>query len=163
MKPYVGLIRVMLIAFPTLLTCSCFKQREDDLPAVRPDTTKLPNRYPLSVTPDQIVIGELSAGETTRRTVEVFNPSARPYTLEKVTSSCPCVNVEGVPATIEPKSSIKLEIGIATAEEPDFRGSLAVELLGQTQNETILFRVEARFSVIDASTRVDAASIRSGR
>ncbi len=80
--------------------------------------------------PESVV---LSGGGSERRKqakLELKSRQQIPLTIDRVESSCPCVNVTPMPTRVEPYGVATLGVMFDPADEPDFHGSLSVRLTG---------------------------------
>jgi Protein of unknown function (DUF1573) len=89
-----------------------------------------PPELPLAARPESADLGTLTAGQSGRSELFLFNESGGKVELERVTTSCPCVRVVGTPLSIGPGLTAKLSVAFDPSEDPDFRGSLRVEVKG---------------------------------
>lgn len=90
--------------------------------------------------PASIALGRLAPGERAEAGWTLSNRTAAVVRLDRVESSCPCVRVEPIPTTIDPGGQANLRVVFDPAEEPDFRGGLAVDLTGRGPTGVVLFR-----------------------
>jgi len=94
----------------------------------------------LVVSPRPISLGTLEPGRASVTTLTLHNPGPRPIIVERAETSCPCVSVSALPVSVRPNSTARLEVTFDPADEPDFRGRLAVDILGRGSGDVVLFR-----------------------
>lgn len=104
----------------------------------------------LSVSPDPIDLGTLSPGQMGRAELRVANAGTDPRSVERVETSCPCVSAGPVPLAVAAGGEGRLTVVFDAAEEPNFRGNLAVELRGLDASGAELFRTKVNVGVSDA-------------
>ena len=78
--------------------------------------------------------------------------------VERIETSCHCVRVEPMSLSIEPGESTTLTVSFDPSEDPDFRGGLAVEVLGKDRDDDVLFRTRVDLTVRSASATPPPAS-----
>ncbi len=68
------------------------------------------------------------------------NSGLETATLERVETSCPCLEVGPLPLKIDPANTGELTVRFDPAEEPGFRGRLAIDLTGLAPDGQVAFR-----------------------
>jgi hypothetical protein len=106
----------------------------------------------LSVHPDPNPLGELTAGQTTRRAAMLRNQGAGPITVERVESSCPCVRVAALPLTVGAGEAAPMTVEFDPSEEPEFHGRLSVDLVGREPGGSVVFRTSVTLRVRPGAT-----------
>lgn len=89
------------------------------------DTTKKQPAYPIHT---QVDLGVLIQGESAVTHRWIKNTSEKPVTIAKVDKSCDCVDLVPAESEIAPNQRVLAKITYDGAKEPDFVGSLQVEL-----------------------------------
>lgn len=103
--------------------------------------------HPLEIGPDPLSFGSLRPGISAKEEVTVRNRGMAPIDIERVETSCPCLEVAPLPLRIGPGQNGRLMMRFNPAEEPDFRGRLSVEVAGYGPNGRIAFRMRVRVEV----------------
>ena len=101
----------------------------------------------LTVNPDPVSLGLISAGKSARATLTVTNSGGKRQQITNVRTTCPCVGLVGLPVSIEPGRSVGLTVIFDPTEEPDFRGTLGVGLIGMGATGDELFQTEVNLTV----------------
>jgi Protein of unknown function (DUF1573) len=114
---------------------------------LRSPAPPMPLRSQLETSPERISLGSLSPGETKRSRFTLTNPGLESITIERVTTSCPCVEVGPVPVQIRPGKTESMEVKFDPAEEPEFRGRLSIEVSGLDPAGSIAFRTHIGIDV----------------
>ena len=103
----------------------------------------------LSAEPPVLLLGDLDAGQAARGSITLRNPHAEAIEVVRVETSCPCTRVSPSTFQIDPGGSVPLGIEFDSLEEPEFRGTLLVEVTGQGATGGVLFRIKAKVTVRD--------------
>lgn len=145
------------LSISLLLGCDQGSPVPSPPPAV-PDGLILGAKPPATWTID---LGEVDPGFATTKTVTVRNPGNAPLTIKSWTTSCECTSVEGTPLTIAPGKSAELKVTTDTKHEPDFRGSLAIEVQLEADKDvlgkiSVLITVKAQAAPADGTSPVPA-------
>lgn len=102
----------------------------------------------LTVTPDPLSFGTIEPGRAARGTITLHNPHPDRVTVVRVETSCPCIRVDSLPFTIDPLGKVEMVVAYDPTENSDFRGGLAVEVVGRGPDAAILFRTKAILEVL---------------
>lgn len=97
---------------------------------------------------EAVSLGTLKPGESAQAELVLRNPLPCPVVVNRVETSCPCVVLTELPKSIEPQQPAVLDVSY-THERPDFRGGLAVKLVGRDPDGKELFRTEVSLFVGD--------------
>jgi len=105
------------------------------VPAAKPNS----NELLLGGTPGTATIdlGDVDPGFATESSVRVTNSGTKPVTIARATSSCECTSVPEIPVTLAAGASQELKVATDTNHEPDFRGSLAIEVQLEDEQRTL--------------------------
>lgn len=76
----------------------------------------------------RIELGCIRRGGTARQTLVVANGSTTPALLARITTTCECLSVEPLPISLEPGGRQTIAIACDFSDDPDFTGSLAIEV-----------------------------------
>ncbi len=101
------------------------------------DTT---HRFPLEISPDSLSFGELEQGQLGMATIDVYNPTGREWNVERIGTSCPCVTIAPQSTQIGPGDKKTLGVQLNPSDDPDFVGSLSVDVIGYAASGGIAFR-----------------------
>ena len=102
---------------------------------------------PLQVSPDPVSLGSLSPGQQATGRITLRNPGQSPVIVERVETSCSCLDVGPFPIKIEPGRSANLTVRFDPADEPDFRGRLSIEVIGRGPTDLLAFRTRVGIEV----------------
>lgn len=131
------------VVLSVLLTASAISCRPSAEREVAPA-----HREAVSVEPGVLDIGVVSPGTKRSAKMVIVNRGTRSLLLMNIESSCPCVKAAGLPVTIPAAGSREIEIIFDSSGEPDFRGGLAVELLGRDAAAGPVFRTKVKVDVM---------------
>jgi len=101
--------------------------------------------------PNPINLGTIKRGQTARATATLQNPGSSPIHVDRVEASCPCVQVKMDHLHVTPGEDATVTVEFDPAEEPDFRGSLAVEYTGRSPDGLVVLRGRVDLRVADSS------------
>jgi hypothetical protein len=119
----------------------CIVEKKDPLRLPDRPASELRRNIDLPVeAPQEISLGSVRAGQKRRRSFIIINRSGSSKAIERVESSCPCVEINPHRFTLETNSSAMLEVTCNTSEEPRFQGRLCVEIVGYGPEEAEYFR-----------------------
>ena len=93
----------------------------------------------VTLAPPRVALGIVPPGAVKTSSVTVHNRTRAPLEVADVESSCPCVRIGPVPLRIDPGRSARMDVTFDPAEEPDFRGALAVEFTGRDASRRKVF------------------------
>ncbi len=103
----------------------------------------------LQVSSDPVSLGSLSPGQQATGRITLRNPGQSPVIVERVETSCPCLDFGPLPIEIGPVRTANLIVRFNPAGEPDFLGRLSIEVIGRGPTDLLAFRtrlgMEARF------------------
>jgi hypothetical protein len=102
---------------------------------------------PLEIRPDPVVLGAIPAHQTAQISIGVENLRTVPVILERVETSCPCITVGDLPASLEPEGATDLRVTFDPTHEPDFVGALAVQVVGYLSDGQVGFRTRVKLEV----------------
>ncbi len=74
-------------------------------------------------------------------------------TVQRVESSCDCVDAGPVPVDIGPSETRDLVVRFDGSMEPEFRGDLGVPLIGKDRENRILFETQIELEVRPVASR----------
>jgi hypothetical protein len=75
----------------------------------------------------------------------VRNTEAVPVTLERVTTSCPCVRVAMAPLELRSNEARSLSLTVDPTDDPGFEGGLSVQMTGYLSDGGIGFQTKVNF------------------
>jgi hypothetical protein len=104
-------------------------------------------RLRLEISPNPISLGLAGPGRSASAVVALVNPGSLTLALTQVETTCSCVSVSAVPVLVAPGATTKLEVAFDPSDDPDFRGNLAVDILGRGLDDVVLFRATVLVSV----------------
>jgi Protein of unknown function (DUF1573) len=107
------------------------------------------HKFPLTVKPSTLDMGSIVSGEFGSAILEITNVTSAELTIAKIESSCPCVGVTPIPLRVAPGSACQGKVRFDSTEEPSFRGSLSVELVGKAKDGAILFQTSVKVKVVN--------------
>ena len=108
----------------------------------------VPGDLPLR-SPDPIRLGRLLPGVRVERKISLINRFPLLVRIDRIESTCPCVRVSPVPMEIGGLGRSELAVIFDPSEEPDFRGTLSVDLRGVGKSGEVLFRLTVDVTVAD--------------
>jgi hypothetical protein len=103
--------------------------------------------FPLEIDPNPVSLGILEVGQSGERLVSLRNPQSELVYLERISTSCPCIQVTPAPIQVSPRETKNLTVRFDLSTEPDFRGGLSVEITGIGVGEQVLFQSKVDFEV----------------
>lgn len=109
----------------------------------------------LLATPDPLSLGELDAGRTADGVLVLKNAFDQPVTVTSVATSCPCLTTSPPSFRIEAHDQRELKVTFDSAEEPDFRGGLSIDVTGSDASGKTVFRGRVNLTVLAAPGRED--------
>lgn len=146
--PAFRILRELVIPTVAILLLSCEKsERLPPAPQRNSSVTEVDAKTPLSVKPDPVTLGVIPTGEKARATLLIINPGSERLELTNVRTTCPCVGLEGLPVSIEPGKSVELRVTFDPTEEPNFRGTLEVGLIGLGATGGKLFQTKVNLTI----------------
>ena len=95
---------------------------------------------PIAVSPDRLDLGLVQAGDRVERTLRVVNLSDEPVQLALVLSNCNCTQVGGLPAALEPGTSLDLPVTVTVGRKA---GKFRVSARLRTSAGDVVFSVTA--------------------
>jgi len=106
-----------------------------------PNSASSPVRgFPIEISPHPVLLKISSQLGSARATITLCNPSTEPVIVERVETSCPCIEVSPVPLEVEPAGKSDLGVTFDPSFDPDFKGDLRVHLSGYDERDRLLFR-----------------------
>lgn len=112
----------------------------------------------LIVSPDPIALGILAPGRSAQPVATLRNPYPEAIAVARVETSCPCLRASVTPSRIGPEGSGTLALVFDPSTEPEFRGELAIEVIGYAKGGRDVLRTKVRLEV-----RSGAAEDSAGR
>lgn len=113
------------------------------------DNSKKQPAYPIHA---QIDLGVLIQGESAVTHQWIKNSSEKPVTIAKVEKSCDCVDLVPAEPEIAPNQRVLAKITYDGAKEPDFVGSLQVELKLLDSSGTQIGLIQIPIEVVKPDT-----------
>ena len=113
------------------------------------DNPKKQPAYPIQA---QIDLGVLIQGESAVTHRWIRNSGEKPVTISKVDKSCDCVDLVPAEPEIAPNQRVLAKITYDGAKEPDFVGSLQVELKLTDSSGTQIGLVQIPIEVVKPDT-----------
>jgi len=105
---------------------------------------------PLEASPNPMLMGKVAAGHSATATILLCNRGADVITVQRVDTSCPCLMVGPAPGKIPPGQLEHLAVTFDAGQDPEFRGTLSIELTGRDPDAVIVFRAHVRVEVTGA-------------
>lgn len=127
----------------------CNNSRTPAQQSEKADNTKKQSAYPIQA---QIDLGVLIQGESAVTHRWIKNSSEKPVTIAKVDKSCDCVDLVPAESEIAPNQRALAKITYDGAKEPDFVGSLQVELKLLESDGTQIGLVQIPIEVVKPET-----------
>lgn len=112
----------------------------------------------LVIDPELLSLGNSTSGHVITVKLKIRNLHFDPITIDRVKTSCPCLMVKSLPVRLSACESVSIEVVFDPNIEPDFRGSLDIELDGLDPAGNLLFQSRAKVVVLD-HTPVDTTWI----
>ena len=109
----------------------------------------------LIVEPRAIRLGTIAPGRTAQASATLRNPGTEAIEVAHFDASCPCVRVTPDRLRIAPGQSAMIGLTFDPADEPDFRGSLAVEVIGRSPDGSAVARGIVRVEVKSSADATD--------
>lgn len=101
----------------------------------------------LIVSPDPIALGVLTPGHSAQTTVTIRNQTSEAVMVRRFETTCPCILVTPVPIRVGPRGTASLVVTFDPKAEPDFRGSLSVDVVGYADDGGRVLRATADIDV----------------
>ena len=92
------------------------------------------------ISPDPVSLGSLIAGQHANARITLRNSTPRPVEIQRVETSCPCLCVEPTSLNIGAGEVEEVMVAFDPSEAPDFRGGLAIDVVGYGSTGEIVFR-----------------------
>ncbi len=86
------------------------------------------------------MLGEVYPGEQAEAFLSVQNAEDATVTIDRIETSCLCVNVGAVPVVLGPHEMKDLKVTFNPLNDPEFEGRLSVEVTGYLTDGRIGFR-----------------------
>ncbi len=112
-------------------------------PPLKPASPARPH-FPLAISPDPIVLGVVHPGEQAETSLSLRNTQDKTLIVERIDTSCTCIDVEGVPARLGPYEAAELKVTFGQSDDPGFEGRLSVEVIGYLSGGGIGFRTSVK-------------------
>lgn len=111
--------------------------------------------FGLEISPDPVRLGILDAGQSAEAVITIRNPTAQSVSIDRVETSCPCIETGPARLEIAPGEIRELTLKFDASTEPEFGGALSVEVAGYGESGRLVLRarvlVEVRADVAKAS------------
>jgi hypothetical protein len=108
----------------------------------------------LIVDPQAVELGSVSQASRTQIRLVLGNPHNQPVLVERLQSSCPCLQGRDLPWLLEAGAESNVELTLDLVRESGFVGRLAIDLCGQTAEQDLAFRASVQLSVFAAQAGV---------
>lgn len=102
---------------------------------------------PIEISPDPLSLGTLHPGQSATVRMILHNSGPRSVIVERVETSCPCLQVEDRSIDLPSGESAPLTLVFDSSDEPDFRGALSIEVSGRDTDRRILFHTHVDVEV----------------
>jgi hypothetical protein len=106
---------------------------------------------PLVVKSSPVDLGSLAPGQRASATLRVLNVSGTEVFLADVKTSCPCVHVIAKAEALLPQRATDIQAEFDPSEEPDFRGTLMVDVTGRSKNGVVVLHAYIKVTVKEAN------------
>lgn len=126
---YAGFIAFGLIAIATVVLNLPGSKPGRSLPMQNPSRSTV-SRFPLEISPNPVSLGSLNPGQVVDKKIVLSNPWTTPVTIQRIETSCPCLEVAPVPIEIASGRSGEIVVRFNSTEDPDYRGVLGIEVTG---------------------------------
>jgi hypothetical protein len=103
--------------------------------------------FALEINPDPVPLGNVAPGVPRNAIFRLRNRGPQRVVVESIETSCPCVGVAPHRVCLEPGRDEAMTVTFDPTRDPDFRGSLCVELSGYGTGEKVVFRTRVKLSV----------------
>jgi len=104
--------------------------------------------FPLEITSDPVVLRVVVPEEGRSAALTLRNIQATPLTIDRVTTSCPCIRLEPLPTRIDPDEAKTLAVIFhAASDERDLEDGLSVRITGYSTDGMVAFQTLARIDV----------------
>ncbi|WP_422931429.1 DUF1573 domain-containing protein [Singulisphaera sp. PoT] len=107
-------------------------------------------RFPLDIIPNPLSLGILKPHQGAEADGELHNPGSREIVVENVETSCGCVVVNPRSLRLAPGETTSLKAAFDPSHDPEFRGRLAVQVVGHGPGNTIVFQ-----TIVNLEVRTD--------
>jgi len=136
-----------LVIYISLITAASGCSTKAPNPASLASRNNLSSSDGLVISPKLIDFGALSPGQSSRVDLRISNSSTISRTLDRIETSCPCIRISRLPAEIPVRETRVLEVSFDPSEEPDFRGSLVIDLHGFDPEGVEMFQAKIHLAV----------------
>ena len=100
------------------------------------------------VSPDPVSLGKIRPGRAASVDFELHNRTAMRLAVDRIKTSCPCIQVTPRTVRIEPGDSARLTVTYDPTEAPEFRGALSARVDGYA-TERLVFQTQVNLDVLD--------------
>jgi hypothetical protein len=101
----------------------------------------------LEAQPSKIDLGVVPPASRLRAEIHLFNPHSQKVTIERVETSCDCLQPLGLPWSISPNQMSIVPFEMDLGHEPRFRGGLGIGATGRTSDDNIAFEIKVEVEV----------------
>jgi hypothetical protein len=98
----------------------------------------------LLVSPEEFNAGELRPNSKAFGDLRLSNPGPNPVEIRRIRTSCPCLTITLDKLALAPGESIRAKMTLDLSREPDFRGGLLIEAVGEDAEGELAFSVSLR-------------------
>lgn len=124
----------------------------DSRPSVLPhQATTLPHQATTSASisvPESLSLGTLHPGQSGEISFLARNLQSEPINVDRIDTSCPCMRIEPRSLNFGPAQSKLIRVSFDTSEDPNFRGSLEVDVIGRGLTGHPVFSTKIEVSII---------------
>jgi hypothetical protein len=92
-------------------------------------------------------LGIVPQGGHETETFSLTNAGSTPVEVARVETSCDCLAIRLARRVIGPSEKVLAQAALDLSKEPDFRGSLAIEVTGLTSSGTVAFSLVVNVTV----------------
>ena len=148
---------ILLTAFPSLagIAVFCISLIGSASPNHTPPLTNLASsarrHFPLEISPDPVRLGVVIQGHDARAHLTIFNRGSQPVSLDLIETTCPCLTIAPASIALPPGESKTLTIQFNSSAEPDFLGTLLMDVTGHARGQ-LLFETQVKLRVVPASS-----------
>ncbi|MHB1557825.1 MAG: DUF1573 domain-containing protein [Isosphaeraceae bacterium] len=104
----------------------------------------------LDVLPNPVELEILGPGQSARREISVRNSSSRPVAVERIDTTCPCIQVSPGSFAVGAGETRFLTVRFDPSHDPEFRGGLSVVVTGFDESERAIFCTRVDLEIIGA-------------
>lgn len=121
-----------------------------------PDMPEVSNNAAVALTLAAVPLGVIRPGQSAKATATIRNPRSASMIVDRIETSCECVRVTPQSLRVEPGRSADLTILFDPNDAPDFRGELAVDVVGKGPSGQTIFQTTVSVEVRPDPSKGDA-------